>query len=94
MFNKKEIEIILKWLDLSKTKVDELKDMIGGEVDEEMKEIYDNISSIVNKLNSSNLNFSERELSEMRTWIMWLLVKEWFKEEITNVLEILNKEIN
>jgi len=93
MFNKKEIDIILKWLDLSKTKIDELKYMMWGEIDEQMKDIYDTISSIVNKFNTSDFNFTEREFSEMRTWIMGLLVKEWMKSNTTNILEKINKKI-
>jgi hypothetical protein len=76
MFEVNELELIKQWLNHNLSKNNEIKMMLDWEIDEEVEEIDEVINSIFNKINNNDLKFNERELFEIKTWLMWIHSKD------------------
>lgn len=90
MFETKELETIKRGLAFSKSKNDELTAMLGWEEDEEVEEINALIATILKKIADGSQDFSEEEISEIRTGIMGLLAQDIDDTEVSDVLGKLN----
>lgn len=86
MFNELEVNTIIKGLDYSQSKNNEIKQMLMGMSDPEVEEIDSVISSTKTKLTISSFDFSQRELSEIKTGLMGLLTQNINDSDITEVL--------
>lgn len=70
----------------SKGKIDKVTEILGWISDLEVDEINSVIKSVKTKLTTSSYSFSYRELSEIKTGLMWLLTKDINNSDISSVL--------